>query len=166
MNKNTILTAVAFACLLLASCGTVKSKKEPDFHFNKQTTFTINYQAREDDKSNTVKDLEYVLTQNGFNVVSIHNAEKAVNHPNEILLTKDKKQTLEMYSVKDLNSVYSIELNYSYYYDVFYYSYTDFYARIADIYTDKTVMVVTFKGDKSIKTVLKKIGELLAKEVK
>ncbi|MGC4039402.1 MAG: hypothetical protein QM710_01015 [Flavobacterium sp.] len=164
--KNSFFL-LSFVCIIMSSCGSIKLNAEPGQHFTKETTFTFaENNTGAVDKTETVKELKYLLAQKGFNVVSIKNASKATLFPDEILQTKDKSQILEIYSIKDQKSIYAIETDYDYYYDVFYYSYTRFSAKIIDLNTNKTVMTAYFKGDQSVKKILKDFSELLSKQIK
>lgn len=166
MRKGIFPFIFSGSFFLLTSCGSLKLKTGADFHFAKNTTFAISNEGDETDKTGAVKELKYLLAQSGFNMVTLSNAAKAVNYPNEILLTKNNSQIIEIYSIKDLKSVYIIEIYSDYYYDVFYYSYTSFYAKIIDINANKIVMTAHFKGDRKIKAVISDFAKILTNQLK
>jgi hypothetical protein len=63
----------------------------------------------------------------------------------------------EITNTTTFNSVYVMDINYSYYYDVFYWAYTSFSATITDLKTGEIIMTANFRGDKSVRSVLSEL---------
>jgi len=72
----------------------------------------------------------------------------------------------ELYNVNQINSIYTLELNYSYYWDILFYSYTSFSARIIDLETSEILMSANFRGDKSIKSVLSEFTNKMSRQIR
>ena len=147
--------------LLCISCGSVNLKRiDKSLSFNKKTTFVVN--SRKHDKTNTQKELSHLLLKKGFNVVSSESGKKAVEFKGDLnkIAKLNGTEILEIYSIKDMNSVYLIDVNYLCD-DIFYDSYQQFNVLITDLNTNKEVMYARFYGDKSTQAVLKDLVEKL-----
>jgi len=158
--KNTIRITTILSFLLLTSCG-FKLKVMPGEHFTKQTTLSIgNY----DDAIGTVKDLNYLLISEGFNVVSPSIAANAVKYKDPFNDISKDEELQKIFSIKDLNSVYSIKLDYHYSKDKLRYTY--FYLSIIDP-NGKVIMYGSFVGMiEERQNVLKKVAKKLAQQIK
>jgi len=150
---------------LITSCGSVNVFVKPGTTFTKQTTITI---VGGDDGSNTKGQLEFLLLSKGFNIVSESTAKTAIRYKDKLKGNDryNNEFNAEVYSIKELNSIYAMETNYTYYYDVFYYAYRNFTARIMDLNTGEIVLTVNFSGDRSISSVLDDLANQLAALVK
>lgn len=156
---------VILLLLALSSCGAVRLSVKDNAKFTKNTTVTV---AANDDQSGSVGELNQLLFEYGFNVVSYSTAKKAIQYKDEIKGSdpNNSRFEAEIYSVRELNSVYAIELDYTYYYDVFYYSYRSFSARVIDLNTGQIVASANFRGDRSVSGVLEDFAEQLAARIK
>ncbi len=67
---------------------------------------------------------------------------------------------------QEFNSLYILDLDYHYYYDVFYYAFTRFTATITDLRSGEIIMTAHFRGDKSCKAVLKEFVKKLNSVIK
>ena len=72
----------------------------------------------------------------------------------------------EMTFTKEFNSIYLMDVDYTYYYDLIYYAYTNFTATITDLRTGEIIMTANFRGDKSCRAVLRELVENLNKVIK
>jgi hypothetical protein len=162
-TKSIFVIIVMTVCLI--SCGTLNVKVKPGTKFSRNTTVTI---AVDEDQSGTVGELNHLLFENGFNVVAYSTAKKAVKYKDEIKGSDpiNNKFEAEIYSIKELNSIYALELDYTYYYDMFYYAYRSFSARVIDLNTGEIVMSANFRGDKSVGSVLEDFVNQLSQQVK
>lgn len=106
------------------------------------------------------------MLKEGFNLVSLENAKKAIAYDNDIKGNKKNNELQEIYSVKDIYSVFAIETNYKSYYDVWQYRYNYFDLRVYDLNSGKVVMYAKFRGDRYPQHVLKKLVEKLSQQVK
>lgn len=151
--RPKIILIILFFSFLFISCGSVNVFVKPGTTFSKQTTITI---IGGDDASNTKGELEFLLLSKGFNIVSESTAKTAVRYKDRIKGSDrfNNEFNAEVYSIKELNSIYAMETNYSYYYDVFYYAYRRFSARVTDLNTGEIVLTVSFSGDRSVSSVL------------
>lgn len=66
----------------------------------------------------------------------------------------NKELALQELAESDVAPIYSLELKYSYYLDLLYYSYTSFTATITNMKTDDVVLTASFVGDKRCPKVL------------
>lgn len=162
-NSRNILVIILIT-LIFTSCGTVKLSVKPGVKFSRNATLTI---AKEDDRTGTVGELNHLLFEKGFNIISYSTAKKAVKYKDEIKGSDpvNNEFEAEIYSVKELNSIYALELNYTYYYDMFYYAYRSFSARVIDLNTGEIIMSANFRGDKSVRAVLKDFVEKLSQQI-
>lgn len=161
MGKRLICIGLFSLIFILNSCGSMKIKAEKDFYFNKTTTLAL----KDDDKpTEAIKEFKYLLAQGGFNIVSVSNAAKAINFPNEILQTKNNTQIVEIYSIKDLKSVYVIQIAEDYFHNPNYFGI--FNARVMDVKTNTVVITARLDGGVSAKKALKKFADELIKRIK
>ena len=155
MKKIILILTYLTALLFLCSCGVKLKTIDKGLRFSKNTTFTI---AQEDDITGSVKEVSYLLAQKGFNVISYSNAKNAIEFKNDLSkISKLKdKDIVEVYSVKDTNSIYNLELGYKYYYDIFNYAYSKFSFRIVDLKSGNVVMYGYFRNGVDTATVVLK----------
>jgi hypothetical protein len=108
------------------------------------------------------------LFEKGFNIISYSSAKKAIKYKDQIKGSdrENNEFEAEIYSIKELNSIYSLELNYTYYYDTFYYAFRTFSARVVDLNSGEIIMSANFRGDKSTKAVLRDFVNQLSLQVK
>lgn len=59
-----------------------------------------------------------------------------------------------------------MDIDYSYYDDLFYFAYTNFSATITDLRTGEIIMTANFRGDKSCRAVLQEFVDNLNKVIK
>ena len=161
--KNIIgRTTIILSFLFLTSCS-LKLKVMNGEHFTKQTTLSIgNYE----DKIGTVKELANFLKAEGFNVVSPDIASNAVKYKNPFNEITNNEELQKIFNVTDINSIYSIKLNYQYTEDLFRHSYKYFYISIIDP-SGKVIMYGTYVGiNLDTEYVLKKVAKKLAQQIK
>jgi len=165
MKKASTILVIILTILFFTSCGTVKLSVKPGANFSRNATLTI---AEEDDLTGTVGELNHLLFEKGFNVIAYSTAKKAIKYKDEIKGSDpvNNEFEAELYSIKELNSIYALELNYIYYYDVFYYAYRSFSARVIDLNTGEIIMSANFRGDKSVRAVLKDFVNQLSQQIK
>ena len=72
----------------------------------------------------------------------------------------------EITNTTTFNSMYVLDINYSYYYDLFYYAYTNFSATITDLSTGEIIMTANFRGDKSVRSVLNELVQKMNKVIR
>ena len=136
--KSIIISILIF---FLVSCGAVSSYAKPDFTINKEIPIIVS--DIDGDEPGVQEKLEHLLLTKGFNVVS-----------KSYLGDLDKSSKGGMYFSVDDQKSYEIQLNFTYYYDVFYYAFKSFSARVVDRDTNKIVITANFSGDKSVTAVL------------
>lgn len=163
MIKKTIYSLLFLT--IMSSCGSVKLSVKPGTTFSRNATLTI---AAQDDKSGTVGELNHLLFEKGFNVISYSTAKTAVKYKDKIegSAPVNNEFEAEVYRIKELNSIYALELDYTYYYDAFYYAYRSFSARVVDLNSGEIVMSANFRGDRSVRSVLKDFTTQLAAQIK
>jgi ABC-type amino acid transport substrate-binding protein len=144
----------------MTSCGTLQIYVNQDSAYSKKDSIIINQTT--DDKSGTLGELQFLLQSNGYNLMSYGAAKNALNLDADSL---EGSVRGKITNTTSYNSIYLLDLNYSYYYDVFYYAYTTFSATITDLENGETVMVANFRGDKSCRAVLKELVEKMNKVI-
>lgn len=149
--------------LFLNSCG-IRSRSHSGEYFTKNTTFTI---VNNEDRIGTKLELEKNLISSGFKVISYPNAVNAVKNKTPIKDSEVNKGIEKVYSIKDIDDIYSIELFYEYYNDIFTYSYRKFSYEIKNMNTGQTVTYGYHQGmNDTMKTVLKKLSEKINMKVR
>lgn len=166
MKKASTILVIILTILFFTSCGTVKLSVKPGAKFSRNATLTI---AQEDDLTGTVGELNHLLFEKGFNVIAYSTAKKAIKYKDKIKgsYPVNNEFEAELYSIKELNSIYALELDYTYYYDVFFgYYYRSFSARVIDLNTGEIIMSANFRGDKSVSAVLRDFVNQLSQQIK
>jgi len=163
--KRNLITLLILPILLLTSCGTMSVFVKPGTTFSKNSSITI---VAKDDLSGSVGELTHLLFSKGFNVISYSTAKTAVKYKDKIQGSDivNNEFNAEVYSIQELNSIYALEINYTYYYDVFYYAYRSFSARVTDLNTGEIIMSANFRGDKSVRAVLSDLVNKMSLQIK
>ena len=161
---KAIRLVIILTLLELTSCG-LKLTVMNGEHFTKDTTLSIgNYE----DEIGTVKELSNLLRLEGFNVVSPSTASNAVQFKDPFNGTSTNEELQKIFNVKDLNSIYSIKLNYQYIKNFSRYSYTYFNISIIDP-KGKVIMYGFDHGfgeEADSQRLLKNVAKKLAKQIK
>lgn len=165
MKKSRNILFLLLIIAIFNACGSLQVTVKPDANFSKNATLTI---AKSEDETGTVGELNHLLFSKGFNIIAYSTAKKAIKYKDEI---KGENSTnnefeAEIYSIQELNSIYALELNYSYYYDMLYWAYNSFSARVIDLNTGEIIMSAYFRGDRSVHSVLSEFVERLSQQVK
>ncbi|HQO58791.1 MAG TPA: hypothetical protein PLT76_08750 [Candidatus Omnitrophota bacterium] len=153
------------AVLLLAGCGTLNVYVKPGTNFNRNTTITV---IGGEDRSGTKGQIEHLLLSRGFNIVSESTARNAIKYRGSLKGTDviNNEYIAETYSIREINSVYALEMNYSYYWDVFYWAYTRFSAKVTDLNNGEVVLTAQFSGDRSVNSVLNELVNKIDAQVR
>jgi len=104
---------------------------------NKNTTFVLPVEY--DDHFGTVKELRHLMVKEGFNCITIKNAENAIKNRTPLKDSDINKDIEKAFNIKDINSIYAIKLSYNYLKNLEYYSYKNFTYTIVDLNSDKMV---------------------------
>ena len=72
----------------------------------------------------------------------------------------------ELTNTVAFNSIYVLDLDYTYYYDVFYFAYRNFSATITDMRTGEIIMTANFRGDKGCRAVLNELINKMNKVIR
>ena len=157
-----IATLLLFICLI-SSCGFVKTITVPKyFKFEKDATFCVLNYSREIEES-TITDLNYSLTNAGFNTVSYTNAVYALQYKGKPNINYKNDEIEEILSIKDFNSVYEIRITYKK--DIVNGFSKEFKAWVIDMNTNKDVLYYINANDKSLKYILNSFAKKLSKKV-
>jgi hypothetical protein len=163
MKFLNILIVIIISFFLFTSCAYVKMRTIPGFKFEKESTFSVTSLTNDED-TKTLVELNYLLKQEGFNIVSNSNAIKAIQNKGSFNFKYNNEDIKEIFTIKDIKSVYEIRIQYKYYYDVFKYSYKEFKAIIIDMNNNKIVSYY-ISGDKPINGVLRQFTQKISKDV-
>lgn len=162
-NKSRFTVKLILICIIaisLHSCGTMQVYVNTDSTYSRKNPITI---TNSSDVSGTLGQLQYLLQSNGYKLMSLSAAKKALNldasHNNN-------NSHYEVTKTTTVNSVYVLEMNYTYYWDMFYYAYTSFSATITDLRTGEIIMTSNFRGDKSVNAVLNEFVREMNKVIK
>ncbi len=159
MYKNIfILIILSF---VFTACGTMKVYVNPNSSYSKKNPITIN-QAN-DDKSGTLGELQYLLQSNGYKLMSYAAAKKSFNLDTDV---QNNSIRSEITNNTTFKSIYVLNLDYSYYWDMFYFSYTNFSATITDLESGEIVMTANFRGDRSCSSVLEEFVKKMSTVIK
>lgn len=150
-----------FSTLLLLSCGSVHVFVNEEHTYSRKNPITINLSS--DDASGTLGELQYLLKSNGYKLMSYGSAKKALNLDSQY---NNSSTHNEITYTKEFNSIYLMDIDYSYYDDLFYFAYTNFSATITDLRTGEIIMTANFRGDKSCRAVLQEFVDNLNKVIK
>lgn len=151
--------------ITLAGCGTLSVYVKPGTNFNRNTTMTV---IGGEDESGTKGQIEHLLLTRGFNIVSESTAKNAIKYKDSLKGTDiiNNEYIAETYLIKEINSVYALELNYSYYWDVFYWAYRRFSAKVTDLNNGEIVLTAQFSGDRSVNSVIKELVNKIDAQIK
>lgn len=135
---------------LVVSCGSMRVYVNEDSTYSRKNPITINIPS--DDNSGTLGELQFQLQSNGYKLMSYGAAKKALN-----LDSKSEKDSThgEITNSITFNSIYVLDVNYTYYYDSFFFAYRSFSATISDLKTGEIVMTANFRGDKACRAVIR-----------
>ncbi|MBU0568129.1 hypothetical protein KKC52_08800 [bacterium] len=178
MKKLVLLVLLLF---VLVSCGTVNVAIKPNTTFTKQGTITVVVEST--DPIGVQGNLEHLLLEKGFEVVSQVVAEEKVKLQSESeggVLAKGKSNEDQYTAVvvgkslseqavsriRELKSTYILRFKYHSYWDVFYWAFTTFNATVVDLRTGEVVASVNFSGDRSANSVLEEFINKLTATIK
>ncbi|CAM3631223.1 hypothetical protein FLGE108171_07175 [Flavobacterium gelidilacus] len=128
---------------------------------NNESTFCI---ANREDKIGTVRNLSQFLENEGIHVVPFENAKNAIenrlNYANNVV----EKDIEKAFNIKNINSVYSIVLDYDYQKDFIDLKYKRFRYSIVDLNTGNPI-IWGFSYSNDMETTSKTL-KILAKKIK
>jgi hypothetical protein len=157
-----IITRAVLTTLLFSSCSGITLRTiDHSVQFNKKTTFVI---RNKEDGTGTVKEFNSILIKEGFNTTSIQNATNAIKNRTPLKESDINKDLEKAFNIKDINSVYAINIGGYYFKNLYYYSYGDFQYSITDLNTGQIVMHGYSYIRKEEKTT--KVLQRLAKKLK
>ena len=155
-----VLLLIVSGFLLFSSCGTMQVYVSHDSTYSRNNPITI---TNTSDVSGTLGQLQFLLQSNGYKIMSMSAAKKALN----LDASYDNSSSHhEITNTTTVNSVYVLEMNYTYYYDAFYYAYRSFSATITDLRSGEIIMTANFRGDKSVDAVLNELVREMNKVIK
>ena len=158
---KTKLLLLFSTLLFLSSCGSMRVFVNEEHTYSRKNPITINLST--DDETGTLGELQFLLKSNGYKLMSYGSAKKALNLDSQY---QNSSTHNEITYSKEFNSIYLMDIDYSYYYDVFYYAYRSFTATITDLRSGEIIMTANFRGDKGCRAVLKEFVDKLNKIIK
>lgn len=150
--KLSILLAMA---TLFSSCATMSVYVNRDSSFSKKNPITIN---NESDLSGALGELQFALQSNGYRIMSMDAAKKAINFDTN---STGSSTHSEMTSTTTFNSAYVIRMNYAYYQDINGYCFKSFSATITDLVSGEIIMTSKMNPGLTFPTVSYTINQLV-----
>lgn len=151
---------IGIIAVLLYSCGTMQVYVNNDATYSRKNPITI---TNSSDETGALGQLQYLLQSNGYRLMSMSAAKKALN----LDMTKNNNSShSEITHTTTVNSVYVLEMHYTYFYDIFYYGFYSFSATITDLVTGEIIMTSNFRGEKSVNAVLNEFVREMNKVIK
>lgn len=139
----------------------MKVYTSPNSNYTRSTPITIN--ISNDDESGTLGELQFLLQSNGYKLMSLAAAKKSLNLDSNYDIRNFHS---EITNTTTFKSMYVLDVHFTYYYDVFYYAYTNFSATITDLSTGEIILTANFRGDKSVRAVLKELVQKMNSVIK
>jgi hypothetical protein len=159
-HAHLILTIIV--SLLITSCGTTNVYVNHNSTYTRSNPITI---ITEDDRSGALGELQYQLLSNGYKLISLSTAKKALN-----LDTESSSSTFhaEVTNTTTFKTAYVLEYHYSAYHDPFLmqYRFAQFSASITDLVSGEIIMTARFSGDKSVQNVISELVMEMNKVIK
>lgn len=144
--------------VLLSSCGTMNVYVNTESTYSRENPITIN--LSKDDETGTLGELRFLLQSNGYKIMSYSAAKKSLN------IDDVSNTRTELTNTVAFNSIYVLDLDYTYYYDVFYFAYRNFSATITNMRTGEIIMTANFRGDKGCRAVLNELINKMNKVIR
>lgn len=165
MNIFRRLIILILIVSIFTSCAYVKTVTVPSyFKFEKETTLCVD-DFKDGIDNNITSDLNYYLTNVGFNVITLSSAKKAIQYKGNSSIKYINNEIIEVLSVKNFSSVYEIKIslkknvvdrnNYS----------NHFQANVIDMNTGKTVLYYFNGSNKSLESILKSFTKKLSEKI-
>ncbi len=153
MNNFRKLIFLILIGSIFDSCAYVKTVTVPSyFKFEKETTLCID-DFKDGIDENITSDLNYYLTNVGFNIISFSSAKKAIQYKGNSFIKYKNDEIKEILSIKDFSSVYEIKITFK---KNVVNSYPNhFQANVIDMNTGKTVLYYINNSNKSLESILK-----------
>lgn len=148
MKSLNIILAVLASAILMSSCGTMQVYVNQESTYSRSNPITI---TNSSDESGALGQLQFLLQSNGYKLMSMSAAKKALNLDT---VENGNQFHAEITNTTSVRSVYVLEMHYTYYWDMFYYAFTSFSATITDLESGEIIMTSNFRGDKSVNAVL------------
>ena len=111
MKKRVIINIIITAVLLSSCSASMQVFVNQSSNYSRKTPITI---TNKSDGSGALGELQFLLQSNGYKVMSMAAAKKALNLDSE---SSNGKEHSEVTYTTTVKSVYVIEMNYSYYID-------------------------------------------------
>ncbi len=134
MNKLFKVSILLIMTTLFSSCATMSVYVNQDTSFSKKNPVTI---YNTSDLSGALGELQFALQSNGYRIMSLDAAKKALNLDTS---TSGSSTHSEITSTTTVNSVYVIKMDYVYYQDINGYCFKSFSATITDLETGEIIM--------------------------
>lgn len=147
--------------MLFCSCGTsLKVYVNNNSSYSRNNPITIN---NTNDVSGALGELQFLLQSNGYKLMSLDAAKKAINYDS---VSGDNSYHGEITHTTQMRSAYVLKMEYTYREVINYYNFLAFSATITDLRTGEIIMTTSFRGDKRVEKVLKKFVEEMNQVIK
>lgn len=159
--KQFVATLLIIAVAIsMHSCGTMQVYVNNDATYSRKNPITIKNSS---DETGALGQLQYLLQSNGYRLMSMSAAKKALNLDT---IKNNNSSHSEITHTTTVNSVYVLEMHYTYFYDIFYYGFYSFSATITDLVSGEIIMTSNFRGEKSVNAVLNEFVREMNKVIK
>lgn len=158
-QKGFVYVFIMLLCGVFASCGTSKVAISKGV-YSKNVPITIVKSG--DDPVGAVEELQFLLKENGYKVMSY----SAVKQKFNINTDYDSSSTsISMYHSTTFNSCYIMELNYTHEWDLGGYYFWKCFVTISDLKSGELIMSSRFNGYKRVSTVLENLVDEITKVI-
>lgn len=169
-KKMIFALTISVIAIFCSSCGTtMKVAVNPNSSYSKNNPITIIDESKYSEKTGALGELEYLLQSNGYNLMSMDAAKKAMNiDETEDLDENHSEKHKELTHTTTYKSVYVLKMQYNSTIGTFNnnYYFLNLSVTITDLATGELVMTSHFRGNKKIQIVLKKLVQEMNKVIK
>lgn len=160
LKSLSIVFSILLLSILMSSCGTMQVYVNQDSTYSRKNPITI---TNSSDVTGTLGELQFQLQSNGYKLMSLSAAKKALNYDSQ---QGENNYHSEITNTTTFNSVYVLEMHYSYFWDSFYYAIINFSATITDLSSGEIIMTANFKGQKGVNGVVSDLVREMNKVIK
>ena len=169
-KKMIFALTISVIVICCSSCGTtMKVAVNPNSSFSRNNPITIIDESKDSEETGALGELEYLLQSNGYNLMSMDAAKKAMNiDETEDLNENHSEKHKELTHTTTYKSIYVLKMQYNWTIAGFNYNILilNLSVTITDLATGELVMTSHFRGNKKTQIVFKKLVQEMNKVIK